>query len=111
MLGTYDELKFVHATRRDTPLTRPQHVPSYDCDIDFAVTDALLHDPRVRNSESDANAWIRISKSGDKRRQHVGSRRRAGADYERSLLKAVQVGERLPARSERCDDARGVVGE
>src|SRR5262245_9248523 len=111
MLRANDELQLVHDAGRDAPLTWSQHVPTDDGDIDLAITDTLFHDPRVRNSESDGDPGVSISKTRDKRRQHLGSRGRAGANDERSVVKAVQVSECLPTGGERCDDACRVVAE
>src|SRR5262249_42976763 len=78
---------------------------------DLAIANALFHDPRVRNSERDRDPGIGLPKPRDERRQHVGPGRRAGADGQRSPLKAVQLGERLPPGGQRRDDARRVVAE
>src|SRR5215470_10460447 len=111
MLRANDERQLVHDAGRDAPLTWSQHVPTDDGAIDLAITDTLFHDPRVRNSESDGDPGIGISKPRDERWQDVGPGGRAGADDERSLLKAVELGERLPPCGERRDDARRIIAE
>ena len=67
MLRAGDELQLVDDPGRDTPLARSKHVATDDGDVDVAVANALLHDPRVRDAERDRDSRIRIAKARDER--------------------------------------------
>ena len=80
---------------RETLLARPEGMPPDDAKIELTFSDSSLDGLRI----GDLQLHIHTGVLGPKRRddcwKHVQPRSRTGADQERPVRQAIQVGERL----------------
>lgn len=111
VLGGDDQDELVQHSGRQAFLARADGMPADDAEIELAFPDAILDHLRVGDLELQVYAGILGAKRGDDAGHDVETGGRAGADQERAVCEAVEVGERLARALDRRDGAGGVLLE
>jgi hypothetical protein len=92
-------------------LARPESMPADDPKIELTFSDSSLDALRIRDVELYIHAGVFGPKRRNESRQHVEPRSRAGADHERPVGQAIQVGERLTPPLNRREGTLGKLRE